>query len=137
MTILQQWELENLIEREDIVPCVQLIRLRWLGYVPRMEDGRMPKEIVEVIKHLIIASILQDFLFHCSFWKCSMYKRTAAWICTWHGWALGLSNGWSHLDEHPILHLWFVCQMVTTARIPNLHQKLHLHQKLLVHSQSS
>jgi hypothetical protein len=40
-------ELNGLMNREDIVKFIIAQRIRWLGYVKRMEVGEMPRRMME------------------------------------------------------------------------------------------
>jgi hypothetical protein len=40
-------ELNRTISGEDIVKFIQAQRIRWLGHVKRMEEGAMPRKVME------------------------------------------------------------------------------------------
>ena len=42
--VLSNMEIEQILEREDLVRHVKSMRLRWLGHVERMQEERMPKQ---------------------------------------------------------------------------------------------
>jgi hypothetical protein len=45
--IRMNYELNELIEKADIVRCIKSRRIAWLRYVMRMDDNRTPKRILQ------------------------------------------------------------------------------------------
>ena len=39
-------EINNILQRQDIVRCIKSLRLGWLGHVQRMGDDRMPTRML-------------------------------------------------------------------------------------------